>query len=244
MSAFGFGGSNFHCVLEEAGPEKPEVDWDGDVQIVALSADDPAELTAAFDALDDCGDWDEIRSAAADSRSRFEPVGCHRALLVARRGGSRSGDTGRHCASTAGNGFGTSFAALVRSTCQRRPASGGKGAFSSGTDRRTGQLAMLFPGQGSQYVGMLRELACRFPRMQQALALVERRPPDTVDVPLSDRIYPRPVFDERERLAQEAGAARDTRIAQPAIGAVSLGLLWITRGVRGSPGSGRGPQLR
>ena len=39
VSAFGFGGSNFHCVLEEAGPEKTEIDWDGDVQILALSAD-------------------------------------------------------------------------------------------------------------------------------------------------------------------------------------------------------------
>ncbi len=39
VSAFGFGGSNFHCVLEEAGPEKPSVEWDGDVQILAFSAD-------------------------------------------------------------------------------------------------------------------------------------------------------------------------------------------------------------
>ena len=39
VSAFGFGGSNFHCVLEEAGPEKTEIDWDGDVQILAYSSD-------------------------------------------------------------------------------------------------------------------------------------------------------------------------------------------------------------
>ena len=46
MSAFGFGGSNFHCVLEEAPPKTSEVsedfgsllardaDWDGDVFVV------------------------------------------------------------------------------------------------------------------------------------------------------------------------------------------------------------------
>ncbi|HZN57822.1 MAG TPA: beta-ketoacyl synthase N-terminal-like domain-containing protein, partial [Planctomycetota bacterium] len=34
VSAFGFGGSNFHCVLEEASAEKLAADWDGDVQVV------------------------------------------------------------------------------------------------------------------------------------------------------------------------------------------------------------------
>src|SRR5262249_17975662 len=35
VSSFGFGGSNFHCVLEEYRPEKPAIDWDGQVQIAA-----------------------------------------------------------------------------------------------------------------------------------------------------------------------------------------------------------------
>ena len=58
----------------------------------------------------------------------------------------------------------------------------GKGRSSLGTGPAPGPLAMLFPGQGSQYVGMLRELACRFPRMQAALALandVSRRTGDS-----------------------------------------------------------------
>src|SRR6185437_11324910 len=33
VSAFGFGGSNYHCVLEEADAAPPGNDWDGDVQI-------------------------------------------------------------------------------------------------------------------------------------------------------------------------------------------------------------------
>jgi acyl transferase domain-containing protein len=40
VSAFGFGGSNFHLVLEEHRPEKPRVAWDGSVEILAFSADD------------------------------------------------------------------------------------------------------------------------------------------------------------------------------------------------------------
>ena len=72
---------------------------------------------------------------------------------------------------------------------------------------------------------MLRDLACRFPRMHQALALANEAAGDS-DVPISSRIYPHSVFSDREQLVQEH-ALRDTQNAQPAIGAVSLGLLGI-----------------
>ena len=39
VSAFGFGGSNFHCVLEEPQMLKNNPDWPGDVQLVAFSGD-------------------------------------------------------------------------------------------------------------------------------------------------------------------------------------------------------------
>src|SRR5262249_5786503 len=45
VSAFGFGGSNFHCVLEEPSQSWDQADWDGDVQLVALSAGSIGELT-------------------------------------------------------------------------------------------------------------------------------------------------------------------------------------------------------
>ena len=37
VSAFGFGGSNFHLVLEEYRSRKENVDWDGDAQIIPFS---------------------------------------------------------------------------------------------------------------------------------------------------------------------------------------------------------------
>src|SRR5215212_5072655 len=37
LSAFGFGGSNFHAILEEHDPIKAAPDWDGCVQIIALT---------------------------------------------------------------------------------------------------------------------------------------------------------------------------------------------------------------
>ena len=51
VSAFGFGGSNFHCVLEEAQAEKPAIDWDGDVQILAFSSNSEREITGALQSV-------------------------------------------------------------------------------------------------------------------------------------------------------------------------------------------------
>jgi acyl transferase domain-containing protein len=38
VTAFGFGGSNFHVVLEEYLPAKTEISWDGNIEIMAFSA--------------------------------------------------------------------------------------------------------------------------------------------------------------------------------------------------------------
>ena len=86
---------------------------------------------------------------------------------------------------------------------------------------------MLFPGQGSQSVGMLRYLACLFPELLDTLAaanaaVAELTQEDTDARRLSDRIYPPTTFDA-DRKKEHERELRDTRNAQPAIGAVSFG---------------------
>ena len=44
VSAFGFGGSNFHIVLEEYNIEKNRASWDGSIQIIAFSGSSKIEL--------------------------------------------------------------------------------------------------------------------------------------------------------------------------------------------------------
>ena len=224
VSAFGFGGSNFHCVLEEAEPQKPGVDWDGDVQLLAFSSDNAADINASLRALENMHDWDLIRAEGSRGRAQFQSGHQFRVLVVAGRG---QPDLSAACTaararldslSSPGSGPQIQPAVTVRGT---QP----QGAIFVETGPVPGPLAMLFPGQGSQYVGMLRELACRFPRMQAALALANDVC-DKKECLLSDRIYPPTPYTEAARRDQDL-ALRDTRSAQPAIGAVSLGLLRI-----------------
>ena len=223
VSAFGFGGSNFHCVLEEAGPAKSEVDWGGDVQILALSSGEPGQLLEQLGALEGLADWNEIRAAASRSRQSFRHDQLRRVLIVARRDQTNwpaSLATARSRVSASGG----DSKGVPGKNGRLAPARGNESVF-CGTGQPSGRLAFLFPGQGSQYTGMLRDLACRFPRMQQAIALANALC-NPGEVPISSRIYPRPVFGDHERREQEQ-ALRETRNAQAAIGAVSLGLLAI-----------------
>ena len=216
VSAFGFGGSNYHCVLEEAEPAKSPIDWDGKTQSLAFSADSKEGRATAIDGFPRGLKWDESRTEAARSRGAFQPLSSHRLTVVIRSEEDLEATLER-------------ARKVVLGSASPRDRQG----IFVGSGSKPGKLAMLFPGQGSQYVGMLREMACVFPQVQEALAQADaagalKSSPgaDSSDDRLSDRIYPIPVFSEAERAVHE-NSLRDTAAAQPAIGALSIGLFRV-----------------
>jgi len=202
VSAFGFGGSNFHCVVEEYEAQVPKTDWDGRVQILAFSADDRADLTRQLQEFDTESAWNEIRGRAAESRARFDATAVARLLMVVECEGTPVADM---------------IAMALSQLEDERTAWATPQGIYFATGAPDGTWAACFPGQGAQYVGMLRELACRFPAAAHTLAAAIEVTPE-----LARRIYPLPAFDDSTRAAQEV-ALRATQIAQPAIGAASLG---------------------
>lgn len=212
-SAFGFGGSNFHAVLEEYPADDPEPAWDGSVEIIALSAETLDELHRHLD------EWqsavaaglsrDGLARRAYETRRVFRAAHAYRLALVVECDDDLAG-----------------LIAAAREGLARR---GSAQAWSVGNvffggAAEPGEIAFLFPGQGSQYVGMCRDVVCVFPEAHAAVEAANA--PEADGRLLADRIYPLPVFDEQERTHQQAELTR-TDVAQPALGAVSLAMLRV-----------------
>ena len=96
-----------------------------------------------------------------------------------------------------------------------------------------GKVAMLFPGQGSQYLDMGRELAVLFDEVSATLEEADAVTADTPtyrdrnEVRLTRLIYPFDRFGENEE-EQALRALATTDVAQPALGAVELAMLELT----------------
>nr|WP_246559337.1 type I polyketide synthase [Geoanaerobacter pelophilus] len=208
VSAFGFGGSNFHTVLEEYLPEKTAIDWDGSVQILAFAASNRSELEEVLSEFPTDLTWDELRTRGAKLRLEFEPSApCRLALVVEK---DRTSLT-------------TMFAntqAMLRSNQAAAWQTPDGACFSSAA--AGGKTGVVFPGQGSQYLGMQRDLACSFPELFSVIAAADERFTARGTSRLSDFIYPLQSFGADTRDRQES-ELRATDVAQPAIGAVSLG---------------------
>jgi acyl transferase domain-containing protein/NAD(P)-dependent dehydrogenase (short-subunit alcohol dehydrogenase family) len=225
VSAFGFGGSNFHTVLEEYCPTATAADWDGTIQILPFCGNDITVLEAALSALTPDMTWDNLRSFAAGLRSRFDASATCRLALVVERDKS-------NLATLCANAL-----AMLRKSPDTAWSTPEGTCYATGTV--AGKLGLLFPGQGAQYTGMLRDLACSFPEMIKTLEAAESGFTAESGTRLTDLVYPPAAFDaEAQKLLEEQ--LRATDVAQPAIGAVSLGALHLLQsfGVCGDAAAG------
>ena len=96
------------------------------------------------------------------------------------------------------------------------------------------KIAFLFPGQGAQYPEMAREVALYFSEMREAVELADRQLGQRLGKRLSQFIYPPSVYSDSEAVASLRASAEqthnqqqltDTHVAQPAIGTVEVGYL-------------------
>ncbi len=90
------------------------------------------------------------------------------------------------------------------------------------------QVAFLFPGQGSQYVNMGREVAVAFPDIREQLDRADALLSETLSQALSRYIFPPPGFTPEDEKKQRA-ALTETNVAQPALGVIDIALCSLLR---------------
>ncbi len=97
-----------------------------------------------------------------------------------------------------------------------------------GVNTDTHKIVALFSGQGSQYVGMGKEMANAFPTVREAFEKADKLFSDSNEQLLSKTVFPIPSFTDKQKKHQEEKLTQ-TQYAQPAIGALSMGQYQILR---------------
>ncbi|HEY5716575.1 MAG TPA: beta-ketoacyl synthase N-terminal-like domain-containing protein, partial [Psychromonas sp.] len=217
VSSFGFGGTNFHIVLEEYKSKQTGRYRLNEVpQTIIISAQDKPALKECLSA------WRTKLAVPADLQPyAFNALVTENPLLTPDTALARCGFVAKNAAQAVQ----AIEQILNQLSLDGSPAwSKPSGIYYRQSGIETdGKIVALFPGQGSQYVNMGRDLTCNFPSMLEMNALMDREFSEHGLRQLSAVTYPIPVFNAEERRAQEQ-SLRLTQYAQPAIGAFSVGL--------------------
>ena len=209
VSSFGINGSNAHLVLEEApasaAPAGPAGEADGAPRLFPFSARSPEALTDLARSWADAlagpplasADLCDLGYTVARRRAHHE----HRFAVVA-----RSHDELRD-----------SLEAFVRQEARTGLS------FGRALPGRRPKVAFVFPGQGSQWLGMGRELMAQEPVFRKALAECDRAIQEEAGWSLLAEL----------EAAPEASRLDQVDVIQPALFAlqVALAALWRSRGV-------------
>lgn len=210
VSSFGISGTNAHVIIEEAPAQTPgEQEGDDGLDAPAypllLSGHDQQALRGQAARW---ADWLEEHGQGADWRDIVRTAASHRALLEARASVSAAGtaEAVQALRALAGN--------------QPRPET------VTNLARERGKAVFVFPGQGSQWVGMGRELLEESEAFRTAVAECDAA------------LEPWTGWSVREVLRGEADASLTLEridVLQPALFAVMIGLVAVWRSLGVEP---------
>jgi acyl transferase domain-containing protein/NAD(P)H-dependent flavin oxidoreductase YrpB (nitropropane dioxygenase family) len=231
ISSFGFGGTNFHAVVEEytedflPGRQAALERWPS--ELLLWSANSRQELVAALASLE----------RALEQGAR--PALCDLAYTLYETFDARRSVSSVRLAIVA-----ASLVGLRQKLAQAREALSEphpvqtvepQGIYYADQPLAHGaQIAFLFPGQGSQYPNMLRDLAIHFSEVRETFERADRVLVQQFPRPLSDYVFPPPAFTPEKERAQRQ-ALMQTNVAQPALGAANMALLDLLRGLGVQP---------
>lgn len=236
VSAFGFGGTNFHAVLEEYCPPGARhtapgfTEWPCElfafggtsrndvlrqVQALKEAVNKAIKNGEKRNALRDLAWWHYMRTAdrLAGKQVRMAIVATSVNELLERLGQATQ----------------ELFDSKKMSMKDPRGF-----YFQEAAEPGHGKIAFVMPGQGSQQPNMLKDLALTFPEVLNAFEYADSALSGKFDKLLSSYIFPPPAFS-KEETSEQAAQLTDTRVAQPAVGAADLAMLDLMKSMSVEP---------
>ncbi|ACJ30242.1 Omega-3 polyunsaturated fatty acid synthase PfaA [Shewanella piezotolerans WP3] len=216
ISSFGFGGTNFHFVLEEYKAEHSREDSEKAKYRQRQVAQSFLVSATSKDAL--IKELNTLAAASSAAEFNLKDAAANYAVRELATDAPRIGLVANSAAE---------LASFIKQALSKLTASDDTqwqlpGGISFRAAAIEGKVAALFAGQGSQYLNMGRDLACYYPEMRQQLVTADKVFAANDKTPLSQTLYPKPVFNKDDVKAQEA-VLTNTANAQSAIGAISMG---------------------
>ena len=222
VSAMGFGGTNFHAVLEEYRPG--EKGRSRDIPVKQLPEElflwNEADRTGLIEAL----------AGIEQALGRNEPPPLKDLSFTCwQRASTHGAEPG------AGVRLGIvaktpedlrkklSLARHVIQQGETEPSPSREGVYY--TDRPLcpeGKVVFLLPGQGAQYPDMLKDLSLFFSEIRESIERADRYLAGAFPKAISSYIHPPPAWNKQEEKTQRM-ALMQTQVAQPAIAAASMG---------------------
>lgn len=215
-SAFGFGGTNFHVLLEQHDDESFRSLLDPGVDFVAFADENSSDLLSQIkDLITKTPTAKNLSDLCSYLRHRFDSTKPCKASIVA-----------------------TDLKDLESKLIElhnhlekhpKRTLSTRNGVFFlPGEEFQDAKVAVLFPGQGSQYLGMFRELISHRAEFQEALQNVNQWRVKNSRESLNDIVFPQAVFDKSSRQQQSDYLTR-TDNTQAGLSFANLGAFHVLR---------------
>ena len=217
VSAFGFGGTNFHTLLEEYSDYRASSALDfnpREAEIFLISDGSRSAVAGRVQKL----------IGYLEKTTHIDFAQLAYSLFLENRPASEQ-DREKSCLLSVVASSVEDLAAKLKIAAKNLERSGGftdpRGCYFTESLPEKIKTCFLFPGQGSQRVNMLRDLVLSFPEALSVLETADGQLRKSLAGKLSRYIYPIPVFSKENDMLRQA-ELNATEVAQPALGAVNL----------------------
>jgi len=216
VSAFGFGGTNYHTVLEEYGAHAATF-TERSAELFVFRNTGRAELTAELRALnqrlEQSAPVHPVQLANVLRRDAAKQRGsCRLAIIAKDIDGLRA------------------QIAIAADKLEKNESFPLSGPTFFGDASEPASVAFLFPGQGSQYLNMMDELALAFPLVREVFECADRVLEGVLPRRLTEVVFPPPAYAPTEE-AEKSKILNQTWFAQPALGAAGYAMYALLKSI-------------